>query len=1004
MIPILYKQNEIQFITNGIGKLTDAISCLVTEEKNGIYELQMQYPIEGKRYNDLATSQVILAKPNDKSQAQPFRIYKISTPIKGSVTIYAEHISYWLNSIPVSPFEASNPSSALINLSNSAMTECPFIFWTDNDTQGKFEVTKPISARAAIGGTDSIISTYGGELEFDRYTVKLHASRGSDAGVTIRYGKNLIDLTQEQHITNTITGIMPYYQNDNTLVILPEKVVMCDRWENYPYRRIAIVDFSGEFEQVPSEAELRTKANEYMEAVAVGTPTVSITVKFESLWQTEEYNDIAMLESVALCDYVTVLYEKLNINVKAQVVKTVYDSIKERYSSIEIGELKGNLSQDLQAVQKEVAAVPTVSQLQESVQRATALITGNSGGNVITRFNENGEPYEMLIMDTDNIDTAKQVWRWNLSGLGYSANGVEGPYGLAMTIDGEIVADFITAGTFDGSLVKANTIAGEALSIQYRESVSKEIRDGDTKLFKELETQLSVLSDSILARVSSIEGAVTSSVKMYDTMEEPTLSNYPANEWYEKIYPSEELYPSHELVWQYTDDSYNSNLRSIVYDHVGDKCYRFIRDTQGNYAYEIVDNETVNYMLNRFAEVEISVDGVRSEVGRVETEMKGNYSTTTVTKSLIEQSASEISLQVSEETIRAKGAESSLSSRITVNANGISSKVSKGEVSSSISQEADKVSIKSNRMEIETDDFTLTNTGIIDARAGFLGGWSITSNMLYGSANNRYVGLSSPVNSENVSRMFIDDTSVSPNRTLFFIHNDGSVYMGSDTILTCNGEIDCAGTVEASVLKSTGSLQVSGAATITGNLICSGTTKNRAIETEYGVILMNAYETASPMFGDIGTGMIDETGTCDIYLDELFLACMDQCCKYVVFLQSYSATNVYVSGISNIHFTVRGEPGTEFAWEIKGKQRGTNDYRLETMETNNYSDAYIKENAADTAANEYDLGSMHEESYEVFRTSESDTKYDIFREVMLDYSSAFDSTEAATAIEAKKYF
>lgn len=398
--------------------------------------------------------------PGDGREGQGFQIYKITKPINGIITIYAEHISYQLSSIPVSPFTATSTAEALTGLSDHAAVECPFTFWTDKTTSADFAVTEPSSIRSRLGGVSgSILDVYGGEYEFNNYTVKLWNKRGADNGVALRYGKNITDLEQEENISNTITGIYPYWKGaEEDYVELPEKVILSDKAENYPYPRIAAVDFSGEFEEKPTEAQLRSKSETYIKQSGIGVPTVSIKVSFIALWQTEEYKEIAPLERVQICDDVTVEFDQLGVSTKAEVIKTVYNVLLDRYDTIELGESRTNLASDLVYQQQEISKKPSTSFLQNAVTNATNWITGANGGYVVLHKNADGQPYEILILDTPDISTAKDIWRWNQGGLGHSKNGYSGPYTTAITQDGQIVADFITAGTMMANVIKGGIL------------------------------------------------------------------------------------------------------------------------------------------------------------------------------------------------------------------------------------------------------------------------------------------------------------------------------------------------------------------------------------------------------------------------------------------------------------------------------------------------------------------------------------------------------------------
>jgi len=469
MIPILYPSNETNFTSNGLGRLPDATECVVTEERNGAYELRMMYPTDGLHFSDIQISRFIYAVPADGKGKQPFRIYSISKPLDGIVEINAEHISYQLSHIPVSPFEAGSLAAALVGLKDNAAEDCPFTFWTDKTVTGNFKVTEPVSLRSRLGGVEgSLLDVYGtGEYEFDRYTVKLHLHRGTDNRVTLRYGKNITDIKQEENIANTYTGVMPYWKgtgdnNSEVVITLTEKVLHSANAANFPYQRTIPLDMSSNFESQPTEAQLRAAAQNYMTANNIGVPSVSIDVSFIALWQTEEYKDVANLERVNLCDTVTVEFPALGVSAQAKVVKTEYDVLRDRYQSLELGDAKTNFTQTLSAEISSntsiVKQLPTKSYMQKAVDHATELITGGLGGHVIMKTNADGEPEEILIMDTDDVNTAVNVIRINQAGIGFSTDGYDGPFSTAWTIDGHFVADFIDTGNLNAGLITTGVL------------------------------------------------------------------------------------------------------------------------------------------------------------------------------------------------------------------------------------------------------------------------------------------------------------------------------------------------------------------------------------------------------------------------------------------------------------------------------------------------------------------------------------------------------------------
>ena len=462
MKPILFPEGQTSFNTNGIGRLPDAISCTVTEERNGQYELHMEYPIDGQLMGEIRYSRIIVATPADNKSPQPFRIYRISKPLSGVVEIDAEHISYQMTHIPIMPFSVDGMSLAFSAFRTYAAETNPFTF-THEGSFGEalahsFIVKEPDNLRALLFGQEgSVIDVYGGEWEFDGFTAILHKARGADNGVTIRYGKNLTDLKQEENIESTYTGICPYWkgqQSDgtDTIITLPEKVIHSTFGANFPYQRTKIVDMSSSFQAQPTVAELRAKAQNYIENNDVGTPKVSLDTSFVALHQTQEYADLTKIEHINLCDTVTVQFPKLNVSTKAKVVKTVWNVLLGRYDSITIGAVQSRLSATLsaseeraveQAVQQsasaastEYATKATTSALSKALgdvdtrlykaENKISGLTGSMGGYVFITIDANKQTDELIVLvDSPVFAAARKIFRFNENGLCYTSGGYE---------------------------------------------------------------------------------------------------------------------------------------------------------------------------------------------------------------------------------------------------------------------------------------------------------------------------------------------------------------------------------------------------------------------------------------------------------------------------------------------------------------------------------------------------------------------------------------------------
>jgi phage minor structural protein len=477
---ILYDHDEEAFTSNGLGALPDAASCTVTEERNGGYEVEMEYPLTGSHFRDIQKRRILYVKPNPYDDPQPFRIYSITKPINGIVTVHAAHLSYDTSGsiVKLFPADAGSASAAMSYLKNFSVPSTSFTFFTNVGKSGTMSVPKPSSIRSLLGGSDgSILDTFGGEYLFDKWNISLLESRGADRGVTIRYGKNMTDLEQEENDTDFYTGVYPFWYSeseDGGLVTLSANDGIVNAPGNYDFVKIMPLDLSSEdfgkettdsegyttTIEKPTEAELLAAAQKYIANNKIGIPKVSLDVSFVMLAQAEEYKDFARLETVKLCDTVTVEFEKLGVKTTAKCIKTVYNVLTDKYDSIELGEPKSSLAETVSNQGTLIEEASDKSYMERAIQNATDLImSGKLGGYVTVTKNE------IYIADNKDLDKAVKVWRWNSGGLGYSSNGKDGPFGTAITSDGKIVADYISTGNLDCSVLNVSNIHGDSILV-----------------------------------------------------------------------------------------------------------------------------------------------------------------------------------------------------------------------------------------------------------------------------------------------------------------------------------------------------------------------------------------------------------------------------------------------------------------------------------------------------------------------------------------------------------
>lgn len=463
MIPILYKPDA----KTKIGWLAEASDCQCTEERNGVFELEFQYPMLGRYAAELVIDRYVKAKPNASAANQFFHIRKVSKPINGMFTVSCEHISYALSGYPVPTVSASGNAQVAINAiltaaKNQLGKDTGFSVATTDITLSSSIALTNVSARAALGGVSgSVLDIYGGEYEFDNHTIKLHKARGKDRGVRIAYGRNMTELKCDIDMDSAYTGIYGYVKNDNVDLHSYKAVTNSSGINAKTLIRDFSSDFSGGDSKI-TQSGLDSAVAAYAAANDINSPTVSMTASFVDLSQSPEYASFSALESVSLCDTVQIYHKDLNINIKAKVIKTVYDVLRERYTSIDLGSPRANFADVIKQTVNEAkdlrgqlvsAKSDLTAAYKKAIADATAAITGNSGGYV--RLNPSQNPQEILIMDTPDISTAKNIWRFNLSGFGHSSGGYSGPYRTAVTQDGHIVANFIDTGILNANIIRA---------------------------------------------------------------------------------------------------------------------------------------------------------------------------------------------------------------------------------------------------------------------------------------------------------------------------------------------------------------------------------------------------------------------------------------------------------------------------------------------------------------------------------------------------------------------
>lgn len=379
---VLYSPSETSFSNMGLGALGDAISCSVEEELNGMYEMVLQMPISSIHFNDITIRSIIFAKPSPYREAQPFRVYQIDVPINGVATIHAHHISYDLNGIPLkngADYRATNVTTALQMIESASLVSTNFSTWTNMSKSGNFSIDTPRSYRNAIGGEEgSIIDVFHGELEFDRFKVKLWNKRGKTSNVQVTYAVNMTDFSMERNQENVFTGIYAYWTDNEDRRSSSPLVPVGDAMHpvylldsagkylldsngnyllvrgSYDYHRIFMLDLSSEFNFAPIPDQLACAAQRYIQTHNLTLPTINLNVNFARIEESTEYSGLSALDSVDLADYITVNYPLIGLTATAQITQIVYDALNNKYSSMTVGQPKLNIADTISMLERQI--------------------------------------------------------------------------------------------------------------------------------------------------------------------------------------------------------------------------------------------------------------------------------------------------------------------------------------------------------------------------------------------------------------------------------------------------------------------------------------------------------------------------------------------------------------------------------------------------------------------------------------------------------------------------
>lgn len=376
MIPILYEKDEASFTSNGLGRLRDCISCTVTEERNGIYECDFEYSVTGQNADKIQVGRIVAVEHDDSNDVQPFDIVSISRAIEGIITVHCVHISYRQSYLTVTGKNINSLADAFTLFGNASPSN-PFSYWTDKTSTGYLgcAIGVPMTVRSMLGGTEgSILDTYGGEYEWDKFNVRLYASRGQQRDFTIRYGLNMTEYEDETDISGCYSSCIPYW-TDGTDVVVGNKQTL---GSTTPSGRDACLplDVSDKFETKPTKAQVNSMGLQVMSAQNPTLPAQNITVSFVRLQDSPEYVQFSNLLRCGLCDTIKVIFPMYNSSGMFKIVKTVWDVLGERYEEMELGQLSISLA-DALGVGSDSNSLTTIGSGSQSADYESIFTVGN---------------------------------------------------------------------------------------------------------------------------------------------------------------------------------------------------------------------------------------------------------------------------------------------------------------------------------------------------------------------------------------------------------------------------------------------------------------------------------------------------------------------------------------------------------------------------------------------------------------------------------------------------
>lgn len=872
---ILYEEGTTNFTRNGLGYLNDVLTAKVTEELNGEYSLDFEYPTLSTMSNELKEGRIVKCKVSNGTM-QCFIIKKV-TKTYDKMTINCSHLFYLLLddfAENIYPYQLS-PKPFLDWILQRANYQLPFNVTSDVSVQKTARYVRKNLVEVILGEQkNSMVNLFGIEIERNNFNIALNSRIGADRGDKLLYGKNITGINITTDATQIYTRIMPIGFDG---LLLPEKYIDADNINDYPYPKIALIEFSDikyDPEDESAYHDIEDAYDALREQVAilyengVNLPKINIKIDWLELSKTEEYKQYSNLERVELGD--TIHAEIFGLNYTTRVIKTVYNPLVDRVEKFEIGTLQANYATQMNKYEFELEQINPGSILEEAQSNATSLITQAMGGYVYKTNNE------LYIMDNEDPNQAVHVWRWNINGLGYSSTGINGPYGLAMTMDGSIVADYITTGTLRTSVIEGY----DSLTLQVTNNtgqistLTQNVGELNSKIQDIADITTAAESEYAEVQLLNVNESQPIMIKIHPMSTENISLLYPRN----NLYPSDTLYMPVRIIrftntttgeifdYELFDDLlyYDStNYDEFYWDYdneivqITKKCEYAADGSVVLKQQEVIETRPFPSPLDFYlttGNYTITLPGYLSAYIMVRCMASNIYTSQFATRSELSQTASQIRTEVSGG-YATKNELNTVDSRITQTATDITTEVA--------TTYATKEALQTTNSTIQqtADSITSQVAQTYETKDNAENSYNTLNSTINQKANEINIQVANKVgNDEVISRInltqesaTIDASKVNINGVITAINNDSSTTINGNKITT--GSITASQVSSSIITTSNFSAQ-----NINASKITSGTLTSRAINNGSGTFSVSTGGYLTAKSGKIGNWTINSTG------------------------------------------------------------------------------------------------------------------------------------------------